>query len=520
MTPQQNLDLKGNFRTHPFAELLVEIVQAKLSGSLRLSFENRKSVVYFRYGEVVYGVSNSKALRLFNLLLKHKKLNTKLIARYPNFANDLEFSVSLQQDGLLSKEDIDAVVVSQIEAIIIDALSWPAGEWEFSSLARPRSDLVFQIDIHKVLIQYARVLSTQLISERFKSVEETFAATPDFVSSVNLLPHEAYMMTRFEQRALKIGELREMSTLPENGLVQALYVLWLGGYITRRDWNSAFSPTRIEHLKAAKISLVKSATGSVSANVETPKDAVESTAPIAEPAKLPELALSLEEYLERVEKAVTHYDILGVTENALLGEIKQSYLSAAKQFHPDRFHREKGDMMRRIQTAFTQLAHAYETLKTDDSRKTYDYKIRKELEEREKRRAAGKSETATAEDLTAERGLESFEEGLNLLNEEEYAAAATFLARAVHYNPQNALYHAYYGKALSADEKQRHKAEAEMQTAVRLDPKNAKVRLVLVDFFIEYNMLKRAEGELKRFLDLVPDNKEAQKLLNSIAQPV
>jgi len=86
----------------------------------------------------------------------------------------------------------------------------------------------------------------------------------------------------------------------------------------------------------------------------------------------------------------------------------------------------------------------------------------------------------------------------------------------VHYNPQNALYHAYYGKALSADEKKRHKAESEMQSAVRLDPKNAKIRIMLAEFFIDMNMIKRAEGELKRFLEIAPDNKEAVNLLNSI----
>ena len=55
-----------------------------------------------------------------------------------------------------------------------------------------------------------------------------------------------------------------------------------------------------------------------------------------------------------------------------------------------------------------------------------------------------------------------------------------------------------------------------MQSAVRLDPKNAKIRIMLAEFFIDMNMIKRAEGELKRFLEIAPDNKEAVNLLNSI----
>ena len=133
---------------------------------------------------------------------------------------------------------------------------------------------------------------------------------------------------------------------------------------------------------------------------------------------------------------------------------------------------------------------------------------------RENRRISGEAEAA--EGMQGEHALESFEQGLNLLNEEEYAAAAAHLARAVHYNSQNALYRAYYGKALSADEKQLHKAESEMQAAARLDPQNAKIRLMLAQFFIDRNLMKRAVGELTRFLDIAPNDRDARTLLDSL----
>ena len=62
----------------------------------------------------------------------------------------------------------------------------------------------------------------------------------------------------------------------------------------------------------------------------------------------------------------------------------------------------------------------------------------------------------------------------------------------------------------------RHKAEGSLQTAVKLEPKNEKIRLMLVEFLIQQNMLKRAEGELKRFLELVPNNKEVMAKLANI----
>src|SRR5687767_2047398 len=50
MTAQNNLEQYGNFTAHPFAELLVEIAQAKFSGSLRVSHETQKAIIYFRKG--------------------------------------------------------------------------------------------------------------------------------------------------------------------------------------------------------------------------------------------------------------------------------------------------------------------------------------------------------------------------------------------------------------------------------------------------------------------------------------
>ncbi|MEO6334306.1 MAG: DnaJ domain-containing protein, partial [Pyrinomonadaceae bacterium] len=230
----------------------------------------------------------------------------------------------------------------------------------------------------------------------------------------------------------------------------------------------------------------------------------------------PEAQLSVEDYLERIENAETLYDILGINLSASPADIKNAYFARAKLFHPDRFHREEVVKLRRIQVAFTKIAHAYETLKTPESRDHYNFKMRKELEYREKRRVAGEVAPATVEENNAERGLGSFEQAMEAINEEEFAAAAGHLSRAVHYSPHNALYHAYFGYALSQLDKQHHKAEASLQNAVKMDPKNPKIRMMLVEFFVEMKMAKRAVGELTRFLELVPGNKEATQMLGEI----
>jgi predicted Zn-dependent protease len=122
-------------------------------------------------------------------------------------------------------------------------------------------------------------------------------------------------------------------------------------------------------------------------------------------------------------------------------------------------------------------------------------------------------ESSRQEDLASK----DFERGFDLQLNGNHEEAIPYLARAAHYAPQNARYHAYYGKALSADESQRHKAENELSTAIRLEPQNESFRLMLAEFFIRYKLTKRAEGELNRLLAMSPVNKQARTLLDSLA---
>ena len=519
MTAPNNLDLTGDFQQHEFAEVLAEVAQAKLSGSLRLARNDQKAIIYFRDGAVVYAVSNSREHRLFNILLQRKRVEQKDLARIPNFANDLELAAQLEANNVLPKTDIDDAIKSQVGSIIVSSLTWTTGEWVFSALTRLRDDLIFNVDVCKILANYARCLPPEEVYGRFKSVQEAFYRAGKSASSIALHPDEARTLDSFSDARLSIQELRPLCSLPEMTLFQSLYVLWLGGMLVRCEWNAAFPQAKVEEMRNAKVSLVKGAAGT--GKKGAPEEVSSEPAPTSEAAKVAEPEISLEEYLGRVEKAETLYEVLGVAVKASHAEIKTAYFLMAKLFHPDRFYREEAGKVKRIQTAFTQIAQAYETLKTEEGRQNYNFKMRRELENIEKRKASGQTEKpATPEDKSAELGLSSFEQAMDALNEEEFAAAAGHLARATHYSPQNALYHAYFGYALSHLEKQQHKAEASLQTAVKLDPKNPKIRMMLVDFFIEMKMTRRAEGELKRFLEVAPGNREAMQLLEQIQTPV
>lgn len=64
---------------------------------------------------------------------------------------------------------------------------------------------------------------------------------------------------------------------------------------------------------------------------------------------------------------VNYYDILGVTNNAGLSEIKAAFRALAKVYHPDKNPNEK--------ELFAKILKAYETLSDPSSKASYDYKL-------------------------------------------------------------------------------------------------------------------------------------------------
>ncbi len=515
MTPQSELEIQGNFLTHPFAELISEIMQARVNGSLRVSDKEKKCVIYLKNGEIVFAVSNARAARLFDILLTRNRMTKDDVTKIPNFSNDHELVAYLEDKKFLTKSDTAKLFSEQIESILVDILAWETGEWDFSSLRRIRDGLAYNVEARRILFDFGRCMSIDKVLGRFRSLEERFHRSDAPPLGINLRPDEAFVLSRTGEDPLTIADLISISGLTEAKAFQAIYTLWLGGLLIRDDWQPALTNDAISAMRNAKLELKQEAK---LPTVAAPEVFEQKSQPAPAEPKIPDVVITLEEYLTRVESAETYYDLLGVDPASNIAEVKRAYFSLAKEFHPDRFHADGGEMLPRIQHAFTELAQAHETLKNPENRELYDYRMRKELVAREKRKAEGSTDTGNAS-LQTDQAAQNFERGFTLLMDDEHEAAIPFLARAAHYAPKNARYHAYYGKALSADSSQRHKAESEMQAALKLDPQNPTFRILLAEFFIQHNLLKRAEGELNRLLAIFPSNREARDLLDSLQKP-
>lgn len=511
MTPQNGLEINGSLILHPFAEVAAEIMAAHLSGSLRLQDGDKKGVVYFRNGRLVFAASNLKEHRIVSLLASKGRVDRNALNDLPNAGNDFELSSHLARKGVLTKDEADNLFREQTAGIATSILSWKEGEWTFSPLARVRDGLEYDIRFREILANYSRSLPKDLVLSRFKTTDERFTRSELNDLSIQLTPEEAFVLSRAMDGPISVEAILRVAPMAESHAFHLVYTLWLAGFLVRTDRQRVIDERTVALFKNARLELKREAK---IVSIPAPSKDTAEKPPVNDPPKQTvDPAITLEQYLERVEKAATYYDVLGVDKSVDSDELKRAYFSLAKQFHPDKFRSQGPEILRRIEEAFTSLSQAHETLKTAELREIYDYRMRKQLAERDNE-AGTKVGNAS---LQAEQAAESFERGYSLLMDGDAAGAIPFLARAAHYSPRVAKYRAFYGKALAHDPKQRHKAESEMQAALKIDSSNPAIRLMLAEFYLEIGLIKRAEGELNRLLAQFPNNAAARKMLAELA---
>jgi tetratricopeptide (TPR) repeat protein len=509
MTAKTSLELKGIIRAHPVAEILLEVSQAELTGSLRVEMGDQKTIIYFLDGQAAYAVSNEKRSRLFKILLDQGLIDKEYLAQNRTHVSDLQLAEKIEADGKLSRNDLQTIISAQCESVIALILTWSEGEWTFSPHARLKSGVGYTIKLNEILMTYGRNVASEIATARITNPNEWFSRRRNPCDGFELRQEEAYILSRLDWTAITLHQINAMIGDAVSDVLKTVYSLWLGGHLSRAGWPAAFSEERLAYLRSANLELKKPAQASISSTgTSTPERVVARPEPEIVEA---EAIFDLDENLDRIESAQNSYDVLGLLPSAKIADIRKAYYRLAKMLHPDRYRRESAEILRRIENAFTELGQAHESIKTPEARQNYDMRMR----QAERENVPGDAESGERT-KQGDQAAGDFERGFALQLEGEFEAAVPFLARAAYYEPKNARYRAYYGKALSADDDQRHKAEKELVTAVQLEPTNETFRLMLAEFFIKYKLIKRAEGELSRLLEISPGHKDALRLLDRL----
>jgi curved DNA-binding protein CbpA len=503
--------MKGQLSEQPLAELIREISLKSLGGCLRLGHDRVKIVAYFENGNFRYAAVNARTLRLREYLQKSNLVSEQDLTQFNDRVSDTDLIRVLCAQKLLSPNAAEQVQLRQVADVLRMALMWTEGDWEFDARSRLGEQLDLKIDVDSLLLETGRRLPAGLAASRFQNPSEVITPIAEPLAYENLLPAEVFLLSRLDT-PMPLRDLVAISGAGEEETLRLIYSLALAGLLKRENWKTAFD-------------------GEQAAAPAPPVDDAPASAPAGTPATRESREIDLEEvenFLARVKNAQTYYDVLGVGGEVSSENLKPVYYELARRYHPDRFRRNYPTLVARIESAFARITQAYDTLRDDRLRASYNSKIaarrktERLAETAPKPAAPAPKPEPVAEGVAqpvmsaAERAEVQFKEGFAALEQGQRKVAIGLFASAASAVPNEPRYRAFYGQMLAGHESTRRAAEAELHAAIKLDPKNAEYRVMLAELYRDLGLKLRAKGEAERAVAADPNNRKARDLLRAL----
>ena len=500
--------MNGQLSEQPLAELIREISSKSLSGRLRLEHERVHVVAYFEAGKFLYAAANIRTLRVREYLKKAEAVSDHDLAQFNERVSDTDLIKVLCAQKLLSPEVAEQIQTRQITDVLRLALLWTDGAWEFEARSRLGEQLNPKFDLDSLLLEAARRIPAKFAASRFDDPAEIITPVEELLFNDNLLPAEVFLLSRVD-RPTTVRELVAVSGLGHDETLGHLYALALAGLLKREHWHTVFRGDQPAPPPAPK-------------KIEPPPPPVEREQTHETDPQ------DVESLLVRVTHARTHYEVMGVANEVSAPDLKTVYYQLARRYHPDRFRKSEPNLVSRIEAAFARITQAYDTLRDDQLRASYDAKleVRKKVDRIVD--SAPKASTpapqpevvaeGAAEPVVsaAERAATQFKEGLIALEQGQKKVALGLFASAARAVPNEPRYRAFYGQVLAETEATRRAAEAELSAAVKLDPKNAQYRMMLAELYRDLGLKLRAKGEAERAVAADPNNRKARDLLRTL----
>jgi tetratricopeptide (TPR) repeat protein len=201
----------------------------------------------------------------------------------------------------------------------------------------------------------------------------------------------------------------------------------------------------------------------------------------------------------------SYYQLLGVSSEFTAAQIKKSFHSLARKFHPDN-HARSSELITPLKDLMTVITEAYKTLADEEKRIAYDKALVK-MGGLSIHRAKGGTEESIAEWLMRAN---------QCLRAKNFAGSVVWLKKCVEAMPQNALYHATLARSLATLPQYHNDAIEHFQKAIELDPWKESVYLQFAELLEKMELPSRARNVYSRLLDVCPGHAKASERLATL----
>lgn len=522
----------GEVKTHhELFALLNRIYATRLTGQLQLVLGRIERQLFFDGGQLVFATSSDRHDSLGEMMLREGALTQAQFEEAAELVKTGQrFGSALAEMGVRTVDEITAWIQRQLTQITSSVLDYPACRFYFfNSLDKNVvPEIAIPVPLGKLLLEAVRRANDlpldYLASEN--DLRVTFSPDP-------LLRYQAVELNRDERKLLAsitqptpARDLLASSGLDAAISSRSLYALLVLGEVVSADLLTLEQPTpeaqpqrahaqpalqpepsaQVASSDAASVP-VSSVAAPVDEAASAPSDAIASGL-ASQPSSSPHVAdePSDDSRFEEEVRALlasaqksTYYELLGVTAESPVDQIKETFHRMARKFHPDR-HMGHSERLNLLQDLMGRLTIAYKTLTSEERRAAYDKEI-----------ARAGTFTLGQQEKTEE--LETVDECLarakEALRAKNFAGSLLWLRKCVEIAPNVAKHHAMLARSLAAFPQYRQDAVRHFALAIELDQWNTSTYFQFGELYETMGLPWRAVPLYRRILEIDPEHAKA-----------
>lgn len=480
----------------------------------------RKRIVV-EYGTPVDCQSNLVHETLGRVMVARGKLTEEQQDEYVRraLANGVPLGEVLRDEGVVEPLELYKILQQNLAKKLLDGFTWKDGSFELG------------FDVPEVSSPL-KVRVPQLVLTgitRFTPVEEVNAAVVPLIGKRLGVPPDptvdpGELKLSDGQRAIveslrsprRLDELAVGGPLSHGEVSRLIYALSVLGILVTEEELKGRSG-RAPAAPAAASAAGRAAGGAGAGEAEPrSRPTVEPELPAAEAGKLKNEVM--EAYL--AHRRQDAFDLLGVTEEASVADVRQRFLRFARHYAPWRFQSaELKSVAEKAEDLFVAGARAFGELMDTEQRNTLIFR-RKSLEEeraKEGKKAPADFFRIDTDLLDSER---QFKKGLKLMQAGRYEKAAPTLEFAADCDPQNTLYRAEaaYCRYLADPRMNGRQALEQLEEALRIDPRAGLAAYYAGEIHRARGEWDEAEAHLRRANQLLAPDRRPIEALKALAK--
>ena len=455
------------------SHLLATAARTSASGILTATRGKHRRLVCIHKGRVAFVASNIVEEQMHAMLVA-KGLLTKeerdLFEREAE-ATGAQFDMLLIQKRRMTPDELYEAACERTRELLFSTLEWTDGAFDFTS-GQPKLEGELTVELPCVALLFEHALrypsSITLVRKRIgpNDMRPIPTAQAKQIRDFLKLDERARAVLKHSRGSSSVKELVARVEGSTEEVLRALYALMQVGVL---------------------------------------RPARDSEIPRMESAE----SISRQEVLGRLERIdeADRYAVLGLTNRASTDEIREAYYYLARRYHPDRFRTgHLQDLLDRMESYFTRVTEAYNTLFDPDRRAQYD----------EEQVSTTASKSAEPQQDTAYLARQNFARGKLLVDKRQMQDAVKFFENAIELDSSRAIYHLELGRILILNPRRRKEAEELLNTTVSMNPALVDSYLALGELYEKTERPEQAVSSYEEALRWEPTNDVAQARITAM----